>query len=101
VMLVQRVGSAREAGEVQLREEDLGVVEVEGEWLETEPLVAEQVLLQRPTHPLCREDCRGLCPRCGQNLNEGDCGCAEREVDPRWAPLAALSEKNDDRDGRS
>ncbi len=40
--------------------------------------------------PLCRPDCRGLCPVCGQDLNAGDCGCAGDRIDSRWAGLAAL-----------
>ncbi|HLF80065.1 MAG TPA: DUF177 domain-containing protein [Dehalococcoidia bacterium] len=42
--------------------------------------------------PLCRPDCRGLCPRCGRDLNEGDCGCSNTEVDSRLAGLASLLE---------
>lgn len=45
------------------------------------------VSLSLPTRFLCREDCKGLCPKCGHDLNEGDCGCDTREVDPRWAAL--------------
>ena len=48
------------------------------------------LLLALPTKHLCREDCRGLCPRCGKNLNEGLCGCREDKVDPRLAVLAQL-----------
>jgi uncharacterized protein len=40
--------------------------------------------------PLCREDCRGLCPRCGADLNEGECACEPGPVDNRWAGLAQL-----------
>ena len=40
--------------------------------------------------PLCRPDCRGLCPRCGKNLNEGDCECNAAPVDNRWSALASL-----------
>ena len=39
---------------------------------------------------LCREDCKGLCPKCGRNLNEGDCGCDRTEIDPRLAKLKQL-----------
>jgi uncharacterized protein len=42
--------------------------------------------------PLCRPECKGLCPRCGRDLNEGDCGCDSTEVDGRLAGLAALLE---------
>ena len=40
--------------------------------------------------PLCRPDCKGLCARCGHNLNQGDCDCETKSVDSRWATLAAL-----------
>jgi uncharacterized protein len=49
--------------------------------------------------PLCRPDCRGLCPRCGQDLNTGDCGHTATEVDSRWSGLAELLE--DDKDAES
>lgn len=55
----------------------------------TEP-VREQVLVAVPRYVYCREDCRGLCPRCGTNLNEEACACRSEEVDARWAPLREL-----------
>ncbi len=54
-----------------------------------EPL-REAVVLALPLQRLCRPDCRGLCPRCGADLNEGDCDCAEEEGDPRWEGLPDL-----------
>jgi uncharacterized protein len=45
--------------------------------------------------PLCRPDCRGLCPRCGQDLNTGDCACSAAPVDSRWSALAGLLSKSD------
>jgi uncharacterized protein len=97
VLVVPRAG--REAGpqERELGADELGVLEVAGETLDTEPIVAEQVELDLPTHPLCREECAGLCPRCGRNLNEGACGCGPPATDPRWGALAALREKMDGR----
>ncbi|HXY29520.1 MAG TPA: DUF177 domain-containing protein [Gemmatimonadaceae bacterium] len=50
------------------------------------PAIREQWLLAAPAFVLCREDCKGLCPRCGADLNAGPCTCAS-EVDPRWAVL--------------
>ena len=47
----------------------------------------ELLFLGLPTRDLCREGCRGLCPKCGKNLNEGDCGCDRKEIDPRLAVL--------------
>lgn len=58
----------------------------------TAPLF-EEMLLEMPSKILCREDCRGLCPRCGKNLNEGECDCGKSEGDPRLAILKTLLEK--------
>jgi uncharacterized protein len=58
-----------------------------GKEIDLDPLVREQLLLALPEYPLCREDCRGLCSACGQNLNEKDCGCERHVPDPRWAAL--------------
>lgn len=54
------------------------------------PAVREQVLLELPMKTVCRPDCRGLCPTCGANLNDGTCGCTPRESDPRWGALRGL-----------
>jgi uncharacterized protein len=61
---------------------------VEGH-VDLEPLIRDVVVLAMPFAPLCRPDCRGLCARCGGDLNLGECTCPP-EVDPRWAPLAGL-----------
>lgn len=100
IVFERRAGSGREGegGEHRLGEDDFGVLELDDEWLETEPLVVEQVQLMRPSHPLCREDCAGLCPRCGRDRNRGGCDCEEKEPDPRWAALAALKQENDGHD---
>jgi uncharacterized protein len=52
--------------------------------------VKEQVLLAAPVKVVCRESCKGLCPKCGKNLNEGDCGCSTVVTDPRWDALKDL-----------
>jgi uncharacterized protein len=57
------------------------------------PAVREELLLAVPQYLECRPDCRGLCPRCGQDLNAGPCGCAPVAADPRWAALEALRGK--------
>lgn len=56
--------------------------------------VREAVLICLPDHPVCRKDCPGLCSQCGENLNEGPCGCATVEIDSRWAPLKDLLGRN-------
>jgi len=56
------------------------------------PAVRQEVLLAVPRFLQCREDCRGLCPRCGQDLNAGPCGCAP-VTDPRWQALESLKQR--------
>ena len=51
-------------------------------------VIFEQVVTNLPYRVLCREDCKGLCPKCGQDLNLKECGCDRRNVDPRLAGLA-------------
>jgi uncharacterized protein len=63
--------------------------------LELGDMVREELILAVPPYVLCREDCRGLCPRCGKDLNEGPCSCRP-EPDPRWAKLEALKEQGTD-----
>jgi uncharacterized protein len=53
------------------------------------PLVRDALLLELPLAPLCRPDCRGLCARCGADLNAGPCSCVA-DRDPRWGALDAL-----------
>ncbi len=54
--------------------------------------VRDLIALELPMKPLCRVDCRGLCPQCGANLNESVCGCRANSADPRWDGLRKLSE---------
>lgn len=56
------------------------------------PAVREELVLAAPGYVVCREDCRGLCPRCGKDLNAGPCGCGPA-ADPRWRALADLKGK--------
>jgi uncharacterized protein len=58
-----------------------------GKTIDLAPALREQVLLAIPPSPLCDEACKGLCPQCGKDLNQGDCGCERRSIDPRWAAL--------------
>jgi len=57
-------------------------------------IVRQTVILALPLKPLCREDCRGLCPQCGTNLNEKKCKCIVNEIDPRLEPLKKLLSAN-------
>jgi uncharacterized protein len=60
--------------------------------IDLRPAVREELALAVPQWVLCREDCRGLCPRCGKDLNAGPCGCPPAQ-DPRWQALAALKDR--------
>ena len=62
-----------------------------GRTLDLAPQVWESVLLLLPSKVLCREDCAGLCPRCGADLNEGPCSCGGEEGDPRFEVLRQFS----------
>ena len=73
-----------------LRADDLEFSLYEGDEVDLTPLVREQVLLALAERPLCRDDCRGLCPRCGANLNEGACGCRTETDDPRLSVLRTI-----------
>jgi uncharacterized protein len=57
--------------------------------------IRDYALLSIPMKKLCKEDCRGLCPKCGKNLNEGKCDCDSQTVDPRWLQLKDLKNKID------
>ncbi|MGI8495516.1 MAG: YceD family protein [Pyrinomonadaceae bacterium] len=80
--------------EAELRAEDLDVAVFEGDKIDLSELAREQILLNLPTRFLCRENCPGLCPKCGANRNAVNCGCEEKELDPRWQGLRELNIKN-------
>jgi uncharacterized protein len=61
-----------------------------GKEIDLAPAIREQILLSAPASPVCREDCKGLCAKCGKDLNEGECGCDRTAVDPRWAALKGI-----------
>ena len=62
--------------------------------LDLRPAIREEWLLAAPAYALCREDCKGLCPRCGADLNAGPHECAEHASDPRWDALHKLKSSN-------
>lgn len=70
-------------------EEDAFAVD-EHQEIDLSEAVRQYALLALPMKPLCREDCAGLCPRCGHNLNLGPCHCPANDIDPCLAPLAML-----------
>ncbi|HEY7140113.1 MAG TPA: DUF177 domain-containing protein [Methylomirabilota bacterium] len=76
--------------QVELGRDDLEVDFYQGDVLDVGALLRSETDLALPMKPLCRPDCRGLCPVCGGNKNVTECRCETRGVDPRLAPLEAL-----------
>lgn len=72
------------------RQESDTIIVVPDMQLEVDELVYTEVILNLPSKHLCKETCKGLCSVCGKNLNEGDCGCAKTEPDPRFEKLRQL-----------
>ncbi len=72
--------------------EDERVFPLQGDSADLEEIVRTIFVLNLDSQLLCREDCKGLCCRCGKNLNEGPCKC-QKEIDPRFAALKQLLEK--------
>jgi len=67
----------------ELTEEGMGVAFYEGDEIDLEKIVVDSVFLSIPMKSLCKVDCKGLCPKCGKDLNEGDCDCTEGNTDSR------------------
>jgi uncharacterized protein len=79
-----------ERGDEDIDDPDVFVLDPKDPELDLRPALREEWLLAAPTFALCREDCKGLCPRCGADLNDGPHDCAQPEVDPRWEALTKL-----------
>ena len=60
---------------------------LDGRVLDSDKLAYHEILVNLPMKVLCREDCKGICSRCGKNLNEGTCDCDKSELDPRMAQI--------------
>ncbi len=78
-------------GEAELDTADLDVDVLDGNELDMREVVREQILLNLPDQIFCDDECKGLCQKCGANLNLIDCSCEETEIDPRWAALKKLT----------
>ena len=75
---------------VELTEDQLSVAVFDGEGIDVDEIVKEQIVLAVPTRVLCRENCKGICPECGADRNTVDCSCTTNDIDPRWAALKKL-----------
>lgn len=77
----------------ELSLDDLEVTFLEGEEIDLEEIIRENIYLSIPLRALCSESCLGLCPHCGKDLNEGNCSCTEGSLDPRFQALETLRRK--------
>jgi len=83
----QRERETDEGTDLGAIKEDLDFSYYEGDRFHLDDFINEQIVLARPMKHLCSENCKGLCPRCGANLNEETCQCKEERMDPRWDAL--------------
>lgn len=65
-----------------------------GDYIDIADLIRETILLAQPLNHICSSDCRGLCMKCGANLNKAECGCDRHIIDPRLAALQKILNKN-------
>jgi uncharacterized protein len=92
-LLYRPQGSDAGKEELSVTAVEAEVAYYQGEALLLEDVLREQILLALPLKAICREDCKGLCPHCGKNLNVEQCACAEPLEDPRWSALKDIREK--------
>jgi uncharacterized protein len=92
-LLYRPLGTDAGKEELSITAAEAEVSYYQGEGLLLEDVLREQVLLAAPLKVTCREDCKGLCPHCGKNMNLESCSCADAVTDPRWSALKDLSNK--------
>jgi uncharacterized protein len=79
-----------EPQEVELSAEDMGIVYFQGEKINLKDAIQEQVVMEFPLRPLCKLDCKGLCPRCGADMNDDPCDCEQRPSPGSFAAFKNL-----------
>lgn len=92
--LVVRRGDVRSRDQQESAEGEAAAVFIEGDEIDVGDIIVQELLLEIPMKPLCREDCPGLCPRCGALKGSPECRCpADEPVDSRWAVLSRLKKQ--------
>ncbi|MGI9101137.1 MAG: YceD family protein [Terriglobales bacterium] len=92
-LLYRPLGSDAGREEISVTQAEAEIGYYTGEGIELTDVLREQILLAVPLKVVCREQCRGLCPQCGKNLNQGECKCAAPAGDSRWEALKELKDK--------
>lgn len=80
--------------DLELKPEELEISYYQGDFVALAPIICEQIILQVPMKALCSEECRGLCPTCGVNLNTSTCNCRSDFIDESMAVLKNFKVKN-------
>jgi uncharacterized protein len=81
-------------GDIQDEDND-DYIEIHDGMLDIDEALVEDIILDFPIRSLCDDSCKGLCPKCGTDLNTGSCSCVTKEIDPRLAPLLKFFENDD------
>ena len=84
-LVIDKKYSMKDGSLKESEEEDMGCIM--GNFLDTDSLIYNEILVQWPMKVLCRKDCKGICKHCGTNLNEKACTCDQAELDPRMAAI--------------
>jgi uncharacterized protein len=92
-LLYRPLGADAGRDELSVTDAEAEIGYYQGDGLFLEDVLREQVLLALPLKVTCREDCKGLCPQCGKNLNQEQCSCSTEVEDPRWAALKDVRDR--------
>lgn len=92
-LLYRPLGADAGRDELSVTDAEAEIGYYQGEGILLEDVLREQVLLAMPLKVTCREDCKGLCPQCGKNLNQEQCSCAAPVEDVRWAALKDIRDR--------
>ena len=92
-LLYRPLGADAGRDELSVTDAEAEIGYYQGEGLLLEDVLREQLLLALPLKVTCKEDCKGLCPQCGKNLNQEQCSCSTAAEDPRWAALKDVRER--------
>lgn len=93
-LLYEPANAEAQPEEAGLKDDEVEIGYYQGSGLELEDVLRERVLLALPMQRVCRKDCPGLCPTCGENWNQRDCECPQEKIDLRWTALQDLKLKN-------
>ena len=92
-LLYRPLGADAGRDEMSVTDAEAEISYYEGRGIQLDDVIREQILLAVPVKVTCREDCKGLCPHCGKNLNQETCSCAVPDEEPRWAALKDIRSK--------